>query len=114
MQILFETWTTVDEFEKIVALDFNAMPRAEYANRMNHFFTLMENLCNVERLYRVSFCFYPMAVMMRLFKSFAAQGRLAVVTRTLSGASTDMIHFFIVFFSVFFCMVVNSVLIFGQ
>lgn len=51
---------------------------------------------------------------MRLFKSFAAQGRLAVVTRTLADSATDMVHFFIVFFSVYFCMAVNSVLIFGQ
>merc|ERR1719382_1128359 len=55
-----------------------------------------------------------MVVMLRLFKSFDAQPRLAVVTKTLVEASQDMMHFGIVFFSVYFCMSVNSVLLFGQ
>ena len=55
-----------------------------------------------------------MVVMARLFKSFDNQDRLAVVTRTLTGAASDMFHFFIVFFAVYFCMTVNSVLLFGQ
>lgn len=59
-------------------------------------------------------CVYPMIVMLRLFKSFKAQPRLALVTDTLAKASQDMIHFFIVFLSVYVCMMVNSVLFFGQ
>lgn len=81
---------------------------------MEDFFEQVEEMCAIERVYRQSFCIYPMVVMLRLFKSFAAQPRLAVVTSTLSSSLTDMGHFFIIFFSVFFCMVVNSVLIFGQ
>jgi len=57
---------------------------------------------------------YPNMLMLRLFKSFAAQPRLAVVTATLTRAAPDLLHFFIVFLSVYLCMVVNSVLLFGQ
>merc|ERR1719169_88732 len=102
------------EFERIAGLDLRNIDRREYAEINDNFFSMVESLCVVERWNRQSFCFYPMAAMMRLFKSFAAQGRLAVVTRTLHDASVDMIHFFIVFFSVYFCMAVNAVLIFGQ
>jgi len=52
--------------------------------------------------------------MCRLFKSFHAQPRLAIVTKTLERATEDLIHFGIVFFCVFFCLVVNSILFFGQ
>merc|ERR1719230_300116 len=52
--------------------------------------------------------------MMRLFKSFAAQPRLAIVTETFVHAANDIMHFFIVFASVYFCMSVNAVLFFGQ
>merc|ERR1719424_1912356 len=112
--IYFETSKVMPEFERIAGMNLSSMDKAEFEAVSNNFFTMMESLCTVERWYRVSFCFYPMAVMMRLFKSFAAQGRLAIVTRTLYDSSVDMIHFFIVFFSVYFCMAVNSVLIFGQ
>lgn len=63
---------------------------------------------------QVPLCLYPMIVMLRLFKSFAAQPRLAVVTATLTTAGQDMVHFFIVFTSVYICMAVNGVLLFGQ
>jgi len=55
-----------------------------------------------------------MVVMARLFKSFDAQPRLAVVTRTMVFAGSDLAHFFIVFLSVYSCMAVNSILLFGQ
>merc|ERR1719277_2932206 len=53
-------------------------------------------------------------IMLRLFKSFDAQARLAVVTNTLSMAAQDLIHFFVVFFGVFFCLCLSAVLFFGQ
>lgn len=112
--IYLETQKAVEEFHSIAALDPSSVDRREYEKINENFFSIMESLCTVERYYRVSFCFYPMAVMARLFKSFAAQGRLAVVTRTLADAAVDIYHFFIVFFSVYLCMAVNAVLIFGQ
>lgn len=78
------------------------------------FFEKVDNMMGSERRFRMSLCIYPMIVMLRLFKSFAAQPRLAVVTATLTHAGQDMLHFFIVFMSVYVCMAVNSVLFFGQ
>merc|ERR1719324_1755943 len=52
--------------------------------------------------------------MLRLFKAFSAQPRLAVVTRTLWLALPDMAHFFIVFFTIICTYAVMGVLLFGR
>eukprot|EP00442_Polarella_glacialis_P017161 CAMPEP_0115155712 /NCGR_PEP_ID=MMETSP0227-20121206/68045_1 /TAXON_ID=89957 /ORGANISM="Polarella glacialis, Strain CCMP 1383" /LENGTH=848 /DNA_ID=CAMNT_0002566815 /DNA_START=80 /DNA_END=2626 /DNA_ORIENTATION=+ len=58
--------------------------------------------------------FYPVCIMARLFKAFAAQPRLAVVTRTLTRAAVDLAHFGIVFMSVFITYAVMGVAFFGR
>merc|ERR1719261_2060923 len=57
---------------------------------------------------------YPIVIMLRLFKAFAAQPRLALVTRTLSTASVDVAHFGIVFFAIFFSYAVMANALFGR
>merc|ERR1712050_98207 len=43
--------------------------------------------------FRVFLAIYPFIICSRFFKSFAAQPRLALVTRTLSVATNDILHF---------------------
>lgn len=88
--------------------------RSAYEKQSGEFLHAVELMCLCERDFRRSLTIYPCIVMLRLFKSFAAQPRLALVTATLERSSTDMMHFFIVFFSVSFTMIINSVLFFGQ
>lgn len=88
--------------------------RAMMEETVTVFFEHIEVMANYEKDFRTSLCIYPMIGMMRLFKSFAAQPRLAVVTKTLSASAQDMLHFGIVFCSVFVCFVVGSILLFGQ
>mmetsp|Transcript_43647 Transcript_43647/g.78470 ORF Transcript_43647/g.78470 Transcript_43647/m.78470 type:complete len:864 (-) Transcript_43647:186-2777(-) len=114
IMLFVKTGDINSEFESIAAIDMTSIGQAQYVGSVSNFFASMEGLMGIERWYRSSFCFYPIAVMLRLFKSFSAQGRLAVVTRTLSDAAPDMAHFFIVFFAVYFCLTVNSMLLFGQ
>eukprot|EP00931_Biecheleriopsis_adriatica_P048449 TRINITY_DN27989_c1_g1_i1.p1 TRINITY_DN27989_c1_g1~~TRINITY_DN27989_c1_g1_i1.p1 ORF type:complete len:830 (-),score=164.19 TRINITY_DN27989_c1_g1_i1:144-2633(-) len=45
--------------------------------------------------------FYPICIMLRLFKAFSHQPRLAVVTRTMSSAAGDLFHFGLVFMSIY-------------
>eukprot|EP00913_Durusdinium_trenchii_P032158 g30112.t1 len=52
--------------------------------------------------------------MMRLFRSFEAQPRLALVSATLKTAAPDLGHFFMIFLCVYLCFVVSSLLFFGQ
>jgi len=101
------------EFERLTGID--VVGADDQTGRATaDFFLLVETMCSRERLYRSTFTVYPMVVMARLFKSFDAQPRLAVVTRTLVNSSSDMTHFFIVFLSVYSCMMVNAILLFGQ
>lgn len=88
--------------------------RATYEKAAETFFMLVQNMCSSEKEFRRMLCVYPMIVMMRLFKSFKAQPRLALVTSTMVKAKEDMLHFTIVFLSVYVCMMVNAILFFGQ
>lgn len=58
--------------------------------------------------------FYPVCIMMRLFKAFQAQPRLAMVSMTLYNSATDLAHFGIVFVAAFFSFVVMSIALFGR
>lgn len=88
--------------------------RVTYEDNLEQFFARVTGMTSSEKEFRQMLCVYPMIVMLRLFKSFKAQPRLALVTDTMSKAWQDMFHFFIVFLSVYVCMMVNSVLFFGQ
>eukprot|EP00928_Gymnodinium_smaydae_P003725 TRINITY_DN11317_c0_g2_i1.p1 TRINITY_DN11317_c0_g2~~TRINITY_DN11317_c0_g2_i1.p1 ORF type:complete len:907 (-),score=114.64 TRINITY_DN11317_c0_g2_i1:119-2839(-) len=78
------------------------------------FYAALENVIECEKQFRLVLCIYPMVVMIRLFKSFAAQPRLAVVTETLLEGATDMSHFFIIFSSVLCCLCLDGIMLFGQ
>jgi len=56
-------------------------------------------MLDVEGNFRFWLCIYPVVLLMRLFKSFAAQKRLAIVTDTFRVAYNDLMHFFVVFLS---------------
>jgi hypothetical protein len=110
--LLFSTFTVNDAIRTTTSLD--GATASEYEVMLADLVAKVEDMCSAERGYRTSFMFYPMVVMMRLFKSFDAQPRLAVVTRTLYLAAPGIVHFSIVFASVYICMAVNGVLLFGQ
>lgn len=114
VRLFIVTLVVNDSFEGIAAVNMAVIDRDDYTDMVEDFMGDVEIMTSFERMYRISFTIYPMAVMLRLFKSFDAQPRLAVVTRTLVKGVKDMVHFFIVFFSCYFCMAVNAVLLFGQ
>jgi len=114
LRTYFATQEVNAEFERFAQLNVTSISHAAYTDEIESFVEVVETLCATEGIYRISFSVYPMVVMLRLFKSFDAQPRLAVVTRTLATSTQDMIHFFIIFFSCYACMVVNAVLLFGQ
>jgi len=58
--------------------------------------------------------FYPVIIMLRLFKAFQAQPRLALVAMTLYNSAGDLAHFCIVFLAAFFSFVFTGIALFGQ
>jgi hypothetical protein len=63
---------------------------------------------------RIGSYFYTFLSLIRLFKGFSVQPRLALVTETLKDASIDLAHFGIVFFSVFYAYALLGMIIFGR
>ncbi len=88
--------------------------RQQWVSQLADFHSTVETMVAQEKMVRFSLFYYPVIVMLRLFKSFAAQPKLAVVTMTLFEAGSDMGHFFIVFISVFIAFTVSGVILFGQ
>lgn len=66
------------------------------------------------RACRIVQAFYPLVIVLRLFKAFSAQPRLAVVTDTLVAASSDLCHFSLVFLAVFMSFAVMGTALFGR
>jgi len=63
---------------------------------------------------RIALALYPIVVVSRFFKAFSAQPRLALVTQTVARASTDLVHFGLVFFSIFGLFTMSAMVLFGQ
>jgi hypothetical protein len=74
---------------------------------------LQDNVNYVRNL-RLSVAVYPLIIIIRLFKSFAAQPKLAMVTKTLSSAIPDLLHFAVVFGSVFVTFTICGIVLFGR
>ncbi|CAE7555442.1 pkd2 [Symbiodinium pilosum] len=99
----------------VTQVDSSGYPPLEtYREVVSEFADAVVAMLDAERNLRLWLCIYPVVLLMRLFKSFAAQKRLAIVTDTFRMAYNDLMHFFIVFASVYFCMTVNAVIFFGQ
>ena len=73
------------------------------------FYDALETTSAEEKSFRLLLCFYPMLLLLRLFKSFAAQPRLAVVTDTIKLAYQDLLHFGLVSVAVLACLCLNAV-----
>jgi hypothetical protein len=69
---------------------------------------------NFVKVARQICAFYPFIIMLRLFKAFAAQGRLSVVTKTLNQASSGLAHFAIVVGAVFMIYAIIGTIVFGR
>jgi hypothetical protein len=63
---------------------------------------------------RVSLGIYAVIIILRLFKAFDSNPRLAQVTRTLSSCMVDLFHFSVVFFSIFYMYAVAGTIFFGH
>jgi hypothetical protein len=65
-------------------------------------------------MYRLFICWYTIIIMMRFFKAFLAQPKLAVVTNTVLRSLPDVAHFLIVLLLVFFAYSVAGMFLFGH
>merc|ERR1712232_800766 len=80
---------------------------------MGAFFEKVDEIVQGGETRRVWIALYPFAVVSRFFKAFASQPRLSLVTQTVTRAAVDLIHFGIVFFSIFMLFTLSGVILFG-
>lgn len=88
--------------------------RSAYRRQGKDYVDKLEAEVHFAYLFRMFQVMYPAVITMRLFKAFASQPRLAVVTRTLESAYIDLFHFLIIFLSVFMTYTVAGVVLFGR
>merc|ERR1719281_1967436 len=58
--------------------------------------------------------YFSLVIMLRFFKAFKAQPRLAIVTTTLYNASSDIAHFLLVFLTILLSYAMAGVFLFGR
>lgn len=88
--------------------------RAEYRAQARYLTQLIEEEVQNVFAFRRMLAVYPLVNVIRLFKAFAAQRRLSLVTRTLAAAMVDLLHFLVVFGSIFFTYVIAGIILFGR
>lgn len=66
------------------------------------------------QVYRIGICWYSLLCVIRFFKAFRSQPRLAVVTQTLENSFVDFVHFFIVFLTMYMSYVISGMFLFGH
>eukprot|EP00747_Dinoflagellata_sp_TGD_P142207 gnl/TRDRNA2_/TRDRNA2_176215_c0_seq2.p1 gnl/TRDRNA2_/TRDRNA2_176215_c0~~gnl/TRDRNA2_/TRDRNA2_176215_c0_seq2.p1 ORF type:complete len:680 (+),score=114.10 gnl/TRDRNA2_/TRDRNA2_176215_c0_seq2:141-2180(+) len=88
--------------------------RAAYEATTRVYYEALEANVNYVRYLKLALAFYPLVIIIRLFKSFAAQPRLAVVSKTIELAAPDLFHFMIVFGSVYLIFTIVGMTLFGR
>merc|ERR1719326_2155799 len=63
---------------------------------------------------QIGSAYFSLVIMLRFFKAFKAQPRLAIVTTTLYNASSDIGHFLIVFLTIMLSYAMAGVFLFGR
>ena len=96
LRLIVETGFTTGTMGQYIELAQENLTYAESEAWSDKVFDSVETMVLAEADFRFTLSFYPIVVMLRLLKSFDAQPRLAVVTRTLYTAAVDILHFFIV------------------
>lgn len=85
-----------------------------YAAQTDAYMKALETVLRYIHRLKMFLAAYPMIIVMRLFKAFAAQPRLALVTNTLITTGVDICHFMVVFGSIFTTIAISGLVLFGR
>ena len=89
------------------------MPADKFKEVMNKVVLESDNVTNVYWYLQYMVSVYVVVMMLRFFKSFRANPRLNVVTQTITDGATDIMHFGIVFMTIFVAFAVAAQVLFG-
>lgn len=85
-----------------------------YVERLHEHMDTLETTVKYVNNFRTVMAAYPLIIILRLFKAYSAQPRLAMVTKTLETAGQELLEFGLVFFSVFITFTISGVILFGR
>lgn len=88
--------------------------QAEYREKGKEYIEALETEVHYYYYMKMLLSCYPMVIVMRLFKAFGAQPRLALVTNTLKTAQTDLLHFLLIVLTIFFSYMIAATTLFGR
>eukprot|EP00746_Dinoflagellata_sp_MGD_P156884 gnl/MRDRNA2_/MRDRNA2_86009_c1_seq3.p1 gnl/MRDRNA2_/MRDRNA2_86009_c1~~gnl/MRDRNA2_/MRDRNA2_86009_c1_seq3.p1 ORF type:complete len:831 (+),score=138.17 gnl/MRDRNA2_/MRDRNA2_86009_c1_seq3:75-2567(+) len=86
----------------------------DFEDRLNALMTNFKDAYDFQHTYRIVASLFPVILILRLFKAFSAQPRLALVTQTINLSVVDVSHFLVVFFTIFIAFVVMAIALFGR
>jgi hypothetical protein len=87
---------------------------ASYKGALDLHTELLEAAVAYVNTFRYVMAAYPLIIILRLFKAYASQPRLAMVTKTLESSGQELVEFGLVFFSVFITITISGVVLFGR
>jgi len=86
---------------------------AKYTDQIAHVHQVAAGIAATHGNLRTVTFFYTFTLMLKFFKAFQANPRLNIVVMTMTSAAVDIIHFFIVFMTIFCVFSLMASLIFG-
>jgi len=105
---------TLEVHEAALAAAVSSQKSAEYYELALAFHNHVAGFAGFVTLYRLFVCNYMLILILRFFKAFQAQPRLAIVTNTVLFSLSDIGHFMIVLITFFTSYAVAGMFLFGH
>lgn len=105
---------TRERLERVRASGWSTNNLEELSVATSDFFAATNHSVLVLGAWRILACWYTISLMLRFFFSFGSQPRLALFTRTMAVAKTDLLHFLVVLAPVVLAYVICGNLLFGR
>eukprot|EP00928_Gymnodinium_smaydae_P084976 TRINITY_DN6826_c0_g2_i1.p1 TRINITY_DN6826_c0_g2~~TRINITY_DN6826_c0_g2_i1.p1 ORF type:complete len:1042 (-),score=231.14 TRINITY_DN6826_c0_g2_i1:33-3158(-) len=97
------------------ALDPDVLGEGDgYRAQVSTYMDALEAVVLYVHIFKLVLSAYPLIIVLRLFKAFSAQPRLALVTDTLAVTAVDLVHFLLVFISIFMTLAISGLILFGR
>jgi hypothetical protein len=101
-----QTYFTRDQLNDFIAYE-------DYTDKLSEAHAVAGELAGMHLNLRMITFFYSFTLMLKFFKAFRANPKLNVVIETITTAATDIIHFFLVFMTIFAVFSMMACIFFG-
>eukprot|EP00929_Paragymnodinium_shiwhaense_P012052 TRINITY_DN11866_c0_g2_i1.p1 TRINITY_DN11866_c0_g2~~TRINITY_DN11866_c0_g2_i1.p1 ORF type:complete len:986 (-),score=265.15 TRINITY_DN11866_c0_g2_i1:256-3213(-) len=103
-----------DRMQAIPPEDSAKEDPGSYSAAVDNYLRALEECVHQGYRLRLVLFMYPFVIIVRLFKAYGSQPRLALITSTIWSARKDLFHFFVIFFSVYLSFAISGSIFFGR